>query len=129
MSNRAPVALAKCCNMLIASMYQHDFVRCKCGKSFVDGGPEYRRWGGEVEWLKAADAFRPDVKKLLPAFKLSCKKKAKQIRIENWEYAQRLFLEHGIATRDFFEPKPKGAKMPKKKKPDKDSIPLPKGLD
>lgn len=116
--SRAPVALAKCCKMLIASLHHHDFVRCKCGKSFVDGGTEYRRWGGDIEWLKSADVERADVKKLLPAFRADCKKKAKRLEIENWEYAQRIYLEHGIATRDYFAPKPKGAKMPKVKKED-----------
>jgi hypothetical protein len=28
------------------SRHQHDFVRCKCGKSFLDGGNDYFRAGG-----------------------------------------------------------------------------------
>ncbi len=40
---------AKCtlCNDIIESKYVHDFVQCKCGKIFVDGGHEYRRAGFE----------------------------------------------------------------------------------
>lgn len=39
---------AKCrsCNDVIQSMSNHDYVRCKCGESFVDGGSYYCRMGG-----------------------------------------------------------------------------------
>lgn len=36
-----------CCDDMIQSRSQHDFVRCRCGKSFVDGGSAYLRWGSE----------------------------------------------------------------------------------
>jgi len=38
---------ARClkCNDVIESMYRHDFVRCKCGNIFVDGGLDYMRAG------------------------------------------------------------------------------------
>jgi hypothetical protein len=29
-------------------MHRHDFVRCECGKSFVDGGEDYFRAGGYI---------------------------------------------------------------------------------
>jgi hypothetical protein len=28
------------------SVHRHDFVQCKCGESFLDGGNEYFRAGG-----------------------------------------------------------------------------------
>ncbi len=42
---------AKCkkCGDVIESMYRHDFVRCKCGAIFVDGGHEYFRAGFDIE--------------------------------------------------------------------------------
>ena len=40
--------MAKCrlCKSVIVSKYRHDFVKCKCGEIFVDGGLEYLRRGG-----------------------------------------------------------------------------------
>lgn len=35
------------CNDKIESKYRHDFVTCKCGACFVDGGNDYFRCGGE----------------------------------------------------------------------------------
>jgi len=37
------------CNDTIQSMSQHDFVKCECGKSFIDGGGVYTRSGGNLE--------------------------------------------------------------------------------
>jgi len=34
------------CRDIIESKHRHDFVRCKCGKSFLDGGEHYIRAGG-----------------------------------------------------------------------------------
>jgi len=39
---------AKCLD-IIESKYGHDFVRCKCGAIFTDGGKGYIRRGGELE--------------------------------------------------------------------------------
>jgi hypothetical protein len=38
---------ARClkCNDIIESTYRHDFVKCKCGAIFVDGGNDYWRAG------------------------------------------------------------------------------------
>jgi hypothetical protein len=30
------------------SKHRHDFVRCKCGESFLDGGDDYFRAGGHT---------------------------------------------------------------------------------
>lgn len=35
----------KKCNDIIESKHRHDFVRCKCGAVFVDGGIDYLRGG------------------------------------------------------------------------------------
>lgn len=39
------------CGDIIESKYTHDFVQCKCGKCFVDGGLDYRRLSGDFEDL------------------------------------------------------------------------------
>jgi len=39
----------KKCKILIQSHYRHDFVFCKCGSIFVDGGSDYVRYGGKEE--------------------------------------------------------------------------------
>lgn len=42
---------ARCrkCDTVVESTYRHDFVSCKCGAIFVDGGREYLRAGGNPE--------------------------------------------------------------------------------
>ena len=37
------------CGDIIVSKHVHDFVQCRCGAIFVDGGMEYLRRGGEDE--------------------------------------------------------------------------------
>ena len=37
------------CGDIIVSKHVHDFVACRCGAIFVDGGMEYLRRGGEEE--------------------------------------------------------------------------------
>lgn len=39
----------KLCGDVIESKYRHDFVRCKCGDIFVDGGNDYLRMGSETD--------------------------------------------------------------------------------
>lgn len=39
----------KLCKDIIFSRARHDFRECSCGKTFVDGGFEYLRYGGEAE--------------------------------------------------------------------------------
>jgi hypothetical protein len=34
------------CLGVMESRHRHDFVRCECGKSFLDGGDDYFRAGG-----------------------------------------------------------------------------------
>ena len=41
-------AICKKCDDFIFSASPHDFVQCKCGAIFVDGGQEYLRRGGEL---------------------------------------------------------------------------------
>lgn len=35
------------CGDVVVSTSRHDFRYCRCGKSFVDGGLDYLRCGGE----------------------------------------------------------------------------------
>lgn len=46
---REVVVVNKCqcrqCGDIIESKHRHDFVRCKCGAIFTDGGTEYIRRG------------------------------------------------------------------------------------
>ena len=37
------------CGDIICSKHVHDFVQCRCGAIFVDGGLEYLRRGGEPD--------------------------------------------------------------------------------
>ena len=38
----------KLCGDIIESKHRHDFVRCKCGACFTDGGHDYIRRGWEA---------------------------------------------------------------------------------
>ena len=38
------------CLDVIESKHRHDFVRCKCGAVFVDGGNDYLRMGGSMNY-------------------------------------------------------------------------------
>lgn len=51
---------ARCrkCGTVIESRQRHDFVWCKCGAIFVDGGTDYLRAGGspeDFEWVGELD--------------------------------------------------------------------------
>ena len=50
---RTVVVVNKCqcarCLDIIESRHRHDFVQCKCGAIFTDGGTEYIRRGGEID--------------------------------------------------------------------------------
>ena len=35
------------CGYIVRSKNRHDFVRCKCGECFVDGGSWYQRYGAK----------------------------------------------------------------------------------
>jgi len=52
---------AKClsCEDVIESKHRHDFVKCKCGESFIDGGDEYFRGGGSI-WPLPDEEFKDD---------------------------------------------------------------------
>jgi hypothetical protein len=47
------------CEDIIESKHRHDFVKCKCGKSFIDGGDDYLRGGGYL--LPVLDAIDEDM--------------------------------------------------------------------
>ena len=40
---------AKCCKTFLISESVHQLTRCPCGKTFVDGGKEYKRRGGDPD--------------------------------------------------------------------------------
>jgi len=40
---------ALCCGWIIRSKNRHHLAKCRCGKSFIDGGSWYIRTDGEVE--------------------------------------------------------------------------------
>jgi len=48
-------AMCAMCGDVIESKHRHDFVRCKCGESFLDGGDDYTRWGGRLIFRAYAD--------------------------------------------------------------------------
>lgn len=55
MSNKIIKNKAQCmkCGDVIESKHQHDFVRCKCGAIFTDGGTDYIRRGAEdISYIK-----------------------------------------------------------------------------
>jgi hypothetical protein len=39
-------AICTACWDIMESTHRHDFARCKCGQSFLDGGGDYFRAGG-----------------------------------------------------------------------------------
>lgn len=39
------------CNDIIESLSVHDYRKCKCGESFIDGGSEYTRIGGDFKFI------------------------------------------------------------------------------
>lgn len=54
-------AMCMKCEDLIVSKHRHDFVSCKCGAIFVDGGQEYLRRGGELEQFADLSWSIPEV--------------------------------------------------------------------
>lgn len=51
-----------CCNDIVESKHRHDFVRCKCGKCYVDGGNDYTRVGFDHK-VKPPEPYHPTVVK------------------------------------------------------------------
>lgn len=45
MKTSMPSYLANCCGEILDSEFTHNFKRCKCGRSYVDGGDSYSRVG------------------------------------------------------------------------------------
>lgn len=50
---------ARClkCGDTVESTFRHDFVYCKCGAVFVDGGKDYLRRGGELRDIEELSEF------------------------------------------------------------------------
>jgi len=53
-------AQCKSCGDTIESKHRHDFVFCKCGAIFVDGGTEYLRRGGSLSDIIELSVETPD---------------------------------------------------------------------
>jgi len=51
------------CKDIIESKHRHDFRYCKCGAIFVDGGQDYWRYGGELEYFKRIEEDVPELTK------------------------------------------------------------------
>jgi hypothetical protein len=50
------------CDSIVESKHRHDFVSCKCGAIFVDGGHEYLRSGGNLEdFISLSESVEDDV--------------------------------------------------------------------
>ena len=47
------------CLDIIESAHRHDFVKCKCGNSFLDGGDSYIRAGGRIVILDREQKLHP----------------------------------------------------------------------
>ena len=47
------------CQDIIESKYRHDFVRCSCGNSFLDGGDDYLRASGKLVILDGEQRLSP----------------------------------------------------------------------
>ena len=48
------------CNDIIISKHRHDFVRCKCGEIFTDGGEDYIRRGAMTSFENLIDLPGPE---------------------------------------------------------------------
>lgn len=55
-------AQCKKCKDIIESTFRHDFVQCKCGAIFVDGGIDYLRRGGRPEDIIELSEFTDEEK-------------------------------------------------------------------
>jgi hypothetical protein len=47
------------CQDIIESKHRHDFVKCKCGNSFLDGGDDYLRASGKLVILDGEQRLSP----------------------------------------------------------------------
>jgi len=54
-------AQCKLCKTIIESKHRHDFVTCKCGEIFVDGGFDYLRSGAK-DFINFIDLSESDDK-------------------------------------------------------------------
>jgi len=49
------------CEDIIESKHRHDFVRCKCGAVFTDGGKDYFKRGGDMKNMIDLSTYADDV--------------------------------------------------------------------
>jgi hypothetical protein len=48
------------CGDVVESVHRHDFVQCRCGALFLDGGTSYVRWGAkDMQDVKFLTDTRP----------------------------------------------------------------------
>ena len=53
------------CGDVIYSRAVHDYLECSCGKSFVDGGGDYFRYGGDLNKIKTSEFELPTTRGVL----------------------------------------------------------------
>lgn len=51
--------LCKKCNYVLTSRSRHDYVQCKCGACFLDGGRDYMRIGGDLNAIEDLSVRTP----------------------------------------------------------------------
>ena len=55
------------CDTVIESLHRHHWVQCPCGSSFVDGGVDYVRFGGNLEEVEIlTEYFEEDDEEVKP---------------------------------------------------------------
>ena len=48
------------CEDVVESTFTHDFVTCKCGNMFLDGGNSYLRYGApDLDTIKIVEGIQP----------------------------------------------------------------------
>jgi len=92
---------AKClrCEGIIESESRHDMQSCKCGAIFVDGGPQYWRFGGDMTYF---ERIREEVIENAPKVRRTRGKGRKTREQKLLEEEQATKLAYALNT-DYFE--------------------------
>ena len=92
---------AKClrCEGIIESESRHDMQQCECGAIFVDGGPQYWRFGGDMTYF---ERIREEVIENAPKVRRTRGKGRKTREQKLLEEEQATKLAYALNT-DYFE--------------------------